>query len=319
MTSIEEPIAPLERQAPARVETRAAIGRTPLERIEYAIIVSTLLAMVVVTVQPILNLLAVSLSDNARVPGMSGLTIIPDGFSLDVWNVLINHPRVRQGMLNSILITAVGVAINVALTTLMAWGLSRPGLPGRRIVYVLVLVTIVFEPGMLPDYFFNKHFGLLDTYWSVIMYKAVNAWYLIILVRFFEEIPEDLIEAARIDGANPFQTFWLVVLPLARPAIATIALFYIVFHWNEFFRPLLYLNDQDKWPLQLVLRQFVVEGDKLSIVGLEDMGRYTNASQIDLRAFKAGMILLTIAPILLIYPLILKFFTKGTMTGAVKG
>jgi putative aldouronate transport system permease protein len=305
--------------APAYVESRAAIGRSPLERIEYAIIVTTLLAMVVVTVQPILNLLAVSFSANARVPGMSGLTIIPDGFSLDVWNVLVNHPRVRQGMLNSILITVVGVIINVGLTTLMAWGLSRPGLPGRRIVYVMVLVTIVFEPGMLPDYFFNKHFGLLDTYWSVIMYKAVNAWYLIILVRFFEEIPEDLIEAARIDGANPFQTFWMVVLPLARPAIATIALFYIVFHWNEFFRPLLYLNDQDKWPLQLVLRQFVVEGDKLSIVGLEDMGKYTNASQIDLRAFKAGMILLTITPILLIYPLILKFFTKGTMTGAVKG
>ena len=147
----------------------------------------------------------------------------------------------------------------------------------------------------------------------------MNAWYLIILVRFFEEIPEDLIEAARIDGANPFQTFWMVVLPLAKPAIATIALFYIVFHWNEFFRPLLYLNDQDKWPLQLVLRQFVVEGDKLSIVGMEDMGRFTGASQIDLRAFKAGMIILTIAPILLIYPLILKYFTKGTMTGAVKG
>jgi putative aldouronate transport system permease protein len=318
MTSIEEPIAPLKARERATMP-RAAIGRTPLERIEYAIILTTLLAMVVVTVQPILNLLAVSLSDNARVPGMSGLTIIPEGFSLDVWTILVNHPRVQQGLLNSIFITTVGTAINIGLTTLMAWGLSRPGLPGRRAVYVLVLVTIVFEPGMLPDYFFNKQFGLIDTYWSVIMYKAVNAWYLIILVRFFEEIPEDLIEAARIDGANPFQTFWMVVLPLAKPAIATIALFYIVFHWNEFFRPLLYLNDQDKWPLQLVLRQFVVEGDKLSIVGLEDMGKYTNASQIDLRAFKAGMILLTIAPILLIYPLILKYFTKGTMTGAVKG
>ena len=316
MTSIDEPIAPT---TSTEVQTRRQIGRTPLERIEYAIIVSTLLALVVMTVQPILNLLAVSFSDNARVPGMSGLTIIPEGFSLDVWTVLVNHPRVQQGMLNSLLITAVGVIINIALTTLMAWGLARKGLPGRRAVYVLVLVTIVFEPGMLPDYFFNKQFGLLDTYWSVILYKAVNAWYLIILVRFFEEIPEDLIEAARIDGANPFQTFYMVVLPLAKPAIATIALFYIVFHWNEFFRPLLYLNDQDKWPLQLVLRQFVVEGDKLSIVGLEDMGKYTNASQIDLRAFKAGMILLTIAPILLIYPLILRYFTKGTMTGAVKG
>jgi len=312
-------MAEIAARAPDMDSPRAVVGRSPLERIEYVIILSALLGMVVITVQPILNLLAISFSENGRVPGMSGLTIIPEGFSLDVWNVLINHPRVRQGMLNSLGITTAGVLINVTLTTLMAWGLSRPGLPGRRLIYVLVLVTIVFEPGMLPDYFFNKRFGLIDTYWSVIMYKAVNAWYLIILVRFFEEIPEELIEAARLDGANPFQVLWTIVLPLAKPAIATIALFYIVFHWNEFFRPLLYLNDQGKWPLQLVLRQFVVEGDKLSIVGIADMGKYTNASQIDLRAFKAGMILLTIAPILLIYPLILRYFTKGTMTGALKG
>lgn len=312
-------MAELAVTAPAIETRRRPVGQSPLERIEYAIIVSTLLLLVVITVQPILNLLAISFSDNGKVPGMSGLAIWPSGFSTDVWNVLIHHPKVLQGLLNSIIITGGGTLVNVALTTLMAWGLSRKGLPGRRIIYLIVLVTVVFEPGMIPEYFFNKHFGLLDSYWSVIMYKAVNAWYLIILVRFFEEIPEDLVEAARIDGANPFQIFYLVVLPLARPAIATIALFYIVFHWNDFFHPLLYLNDQNKWPLQLVLRQFVVEGDKLSIVGLEDMGKYANASQIDLRAFKAGMILLTIAPILVIYPLILRYFTKGTMTGALKG
>jgi len=137
MTSIEEPIAPA---TSAAVPRRTAIGRTPLERIEYAIIVSTLLALVVMTVQPMLNLLAVSLSDNARVPGMSGITILPDGFSLDVWTVLINHPRVQQGMVNSIFITGTATLINITLTTLMAWGLSRKGLPGRRIIYVLVTV-----------------------------------------------------------------------------------------------------------------------------------------------------------------------------------
>ena len=299
--------------------TGTPIRRTPIERIEYAIIVTTLLLMVVLTVQPILNLIAISISDPARVAGKSGLDVWPSGFSLDVWALLLQHPNVQRGILNSIFITGAATAIGVIGTALMAWGLSRPNLPFRRAIFILVLITIVFEPGIIPDYFLMKRMGLLDTYWSVILYKAVNAWYLIILVRFFEEIPEDLIEAARLDGANPFQIFYMVVLPLAKPAIATIALFYIVFHWNEFFRPLLYLNEQSKWPLQLVLRQFVVEGDKLSIVGIEDMGKYTNASQIDLRAFKAGMIILTILPILLIYPLILKFFTKGTMTGAVKG
>ena len=297
----------------------AGIRRTPLERIEYAIIVSTLLLLVVVTVQPILNLLAVSLSDPGKVAGMSGLAITPNGFSLDVWSLLLQHPKVQLGVFNSILITAASTAIGVLGTALMAWGMSRPGLPGRRLVFVLVLVTIVFEPGIIPDYFLMKKMGLLDTYWSVILYKAVNAWYLIILIRFFEEIPAELLEAAELDGANPFQVFWTLVLPLAKPALATIALFYLVFHWNEFFRAMIYLSDQDKWPLQVVLRQFVVEGDKLSMVGVQNMNNYTDASQINIRSLKAGMILLTIAPILLIYPLILKFFTKGTMSGALKG
>jgi putative aldouronate transport system permease protein len=250
---------------------------------------------------------------------MSGLTVIPEGFSLDVWMLLLQHPLVQSGIVNSILITGTGTLIGVMGTALMAWGLSRPNLPGRRLIFVLVLVTIVFEPGIIPDYFLMKRMGLLDTYWSVILYKAVNAWYLIILVRFFEEIPEELLEAAELDGANPFQIFWSLVLPLARPALATIALFYLVFHWNEFFRAMIYLNDQGKWPLQVVLRQFVVEGDKLAIVGANNAANNIGVAQINLKALKAGMIIMTILPILAIYPLILKFFTKGTMSGALKG
>lgn len=296
-----------------------AIRRTPLERIEYAIIVTTLLAMVVLMLQPILNLLAVSFSDPSQVAGKSGLDIWPSGFSLDVWLLLLQHPNVQRGILNSIFITGTATFIGVVGTALMAWGLSRPNLPGRRIIFLLVLVTIVFEPGIIPDYFLMKRMGLLDSYWSVILYKAVNAWYLIILVRFFEEIPEELLEAAELDGANAFQIFFQVVLPLAKPALATIALFYLVFHWNEFFRAMIYLNDQTKYPLQVVLRQFVVEGDKLAIVGADNAANNIGVAQINLKALKAGMIIITILPILAIYPLILKFFTKGTMSGALKG
>lgn len=305
--------------APAAATRRTAIRRTPLERIEYAIIISTLLLLVVLTVQPILNLIAMSLSDPSRVAGMSGLAVLPDGFSLDVWVLLFQHPLVQSGIVNSIFITTVGTLLSLAATALMAWGLSRPNLPGRRALFILVLVTIVFEPGIIPDYFLMKRMGLLDSYWSVIMFKAVNAWYLIILVRFFEEVPEELLEAAELDGANPFQTFFQVVLPLAKPALATIALFYLVFRWNEFFRAMIYLNDQGKWPLQVVLRQFVVEGDKLAIVGANNAANNIGVAQINLKALKAGMIIMTILPILAIYPLILKFFTKGTMSGALKG
>ncbi|MGN6159822.1 MAG: carbohydrate ABC transporter permease [Devosia sp.] len=297
----------------------ARAAKTPMERIESVLIVSTLLLLVVVTVQPLLNLLALSLSDPSKVPGFSGLSIIPDGFSLDVWTLLLQHPYVQRGLFNSIWMTAASVAIGTVGTALMAWPLSRRELPLRRTIFIFVLITIVFEPGIIPDYFLMKQLGLLNNQWSVILYKAINAWYLIILVRFFEEIPEELIESAQLDGASQFRIFWSIVLPLARPALATIALFYLVFHWNEFFRSMIYLNDQSKWPLQVVLRQFVIGGDKVAIVGENAANNNIGIAQIDIRALKAGMILLTILPILAVYPLILRYFTKGTMVGAVKG
>lgn len=294
-------------------------ARTPMERAESALILSTLLLLVVVTVQPLLNLLALSLSDPSKVAGFSGLSIIPDGFSPNVWLLLLQHPYVQRGIFNSVWMTGASVVIGTLGTALMAWPLSRQGLPFRRTIFILVLVTIVFEPGIIPDYFLMKHLGLLNNQWSVILYKAVNAWYLIILVRFFEEVPEELLESAQLDGASQFRIFWSIVLPLARPALATIALFYLVFHWNEFFRAMIYLNDQSKWPLQVVLRQFVIGGDKVAIVGADNAANNIGIAQINIRALKAGMILITIVPILAVYPLILRYFTKGTMVGAVKG
>jgi len=294
-------------------------ARSPMERIESVLIISTLLLLVVVTVQPLLNLLALSLSAPSKVAGFSGLSIIPDGFSPDVWLLLLQHPYVQRGILNSVWMTGASVLIGTLGTALMAWPLSRQGLPFRRTIFILVLVTIVFEPGIIPDYFLMKQLGLLNNQWSVILYKAINAWYLIILVRFFEEIPEELLESAQLDGANQFRIFWSIVLPLARPALATISLFYLVFHWNEFFRAMIYLNDQSKWPLQVVLRQFVIGGDKIAIVGADNANNNIGIAQINIRALKAGMILITIVPILAVYPLILRYFTKGTMVGAVKG
>ena len=294
-------------------------ARTPMERIESVLIISTLLLLVVVTVQPLLNLLALSLSAPNKVAGFSGLSIIPDGFSPDVWLLLLQHPYVQRGILNSVWMTGASVLIGTLGTALMAWPLSRQGLPFRRTIFILVLVTIVFEPGIIPDYFLMKQLGLLNNQWSVVLYKAINAWYLIILVRFFEEIPEELLESAQLDGANRFRIFWSIVLPLARPSLATISLFYLVFHWNEFFRAMIYLNDQSKWPLQVVLRQFVIGGDKIAIVGADNANNNIGIAQINIRALKAGMILITIVPILAVYPLILRYFTKGTMVGAVKG
>lgn len=292
---------------------------TPFERIEYVLILSALFLMVVVTAQPILHLVAVSFSDPAEVPGMSGLEVMPRGLSTEVWGLLIHNPNVQRGFLNAVLITATGTVIAVLGTTLMAWALAQKRLPGRRAILLIVLVTIVFDPGIIPEFFVMKKIGLLNSYWSVILFRAVFAWYLIILIRLFEEVPSELLEAAELDGANPFQTLWYVIVPVAKSSIAMITLFYLVLNWNEFFRAMIYLNDPDKWPLQVVLRQFVVEGDKVGMVGLANVSENTDVNQISIRALKAGMITLTIAPLVLIYPFILKYFTKGTMSGAVKG
>lgn len=292
---------------------------TPLERVEYILILSALFLMVIVTAQPVLHLVAVSFSDPANVPGMSGLEVVPNGFSMQVWELLIKNPNVQRGFANAALITVVGTIINVVATTLMAWALAQKRLPGRRVFLIIVLVTVVFEPGIIPDFFVMKKLGLLNSYWSVILYRAVFAWYLIILIRLFEEVPGELLEAAELDGANPFQTLWYIIVPVAKSSIAMITLFYLVLHWNEFFRAMIYLNDPNKWPLQVVLRQFVVEGDKVGMVGLANVSSNTDVNQISIRALKAGMITLTIAPLVLIYPFILKYFTKGTMSGAVKG
>jgi len=292
---------------------------TPFERIEYVLILSVLFLMVVVTAQPILHLVAVSFSDPAEVPGMSGLEVLPRGLSTDVWSLLINNPNVQRGFVNALLITVAGTVIAVLGTTLMAWALAQKRLPGRRPILLLVIVTVVFDPGIIPEFFVMKNIGLLNSYWSVILFRAVFAWYLIILIRLFEEVPEELLEAAELDGANPFQTLWYVIVPVAKSSIAMITLFYLVLNWNEFFRAMIYLNDPDKWPLQVVLRQFVVEGDKVGMIGLANVSANTDVNQISIRALKAGMITLTIAPLVLIYPFILKYFTKGTMSGAVKG
>ena len=292
---------------------------TPFERVEYVLILSVLFLMVVVTAQPILHLVAVSFSKPANVPGMSGLEVIPDGFSLQVWSLLIQNPNVQRGFANALLITVAGTIINVIATTLMAWALAQKRLPGRRIILVLVLVTVVFDPGIIPDFFVMKKLGLLNSYWSVILYRAVFAWYLIILIRLFEEVPGELLEAAELDGANPFQTLLYVIVPVAKSSIAMITLFYLVLNWNEFFRSMIYLNDPNKWSLQVVLRQFVVDGDKVGMVGLANVSANTDVNQISIRALKAGMITLTITPLVLIYTFILKYFTKGTMSGAVKG
>ena len=282
-----------------------------------AIVVFLLLVSVVVLV-PLLNLLALSLSSPSRVSEVRGLTIFPKGFSLVNFRVLAANPFFMRSILNSIFITVVGTALNLLVTSMAAFALTRPKLPLKSLFQILIVVVMIFEPGLVPEYLVVKKIGLMNSMWAVILYKTVNVYYLIIMMRYFEEIPVSLIEAAQVDGASYWTILRKVIIPLSKPALATLGLFYGVYHWNEYFRASIYLNDPTKYPLQLILRQFVVLDDTASLIGSGTLFSYDEAARLSYGALQASTIIVAMLPVLVIYPLILKYYARGVMEGGVK-
>lgn len=282
------------------------------------IIYTVLIIISLLVLVPILNLLAMSLSDPLKVHELKGLDILPKGFSLINYQVLFSNPLIVKSILNSLLITICGTALNLFLTAMAAYVLARTNFAGKKLVILFLIVVMVFEPGLIPEYLLVKDLGLLDSYLSLILYKAINVFYLFIMMRFFEDVPDSILEAARIDGAGHFKIFTKIMLPLSKPALATMGLFYGVYHWNEYFRATIYLTTPDKWPLQVVLRQFVVERDNTSLLGAQNVLSYEQIAALDFGSLQAGTIIISIVPLLIFYPLILKYYAKGALEGGVK-
>jgi len=288
------------------------------ERIFRALLSVFLVIVVIAVLIPMLNILALSLTDPKRISELTGLSVLPKGFSLVNYRVLAANPIFMKSIFNSIFITVVGTAINLMVTALAAFALTRPKLPGRRLFMILIIVIMVLEPGLITEYMVVKRIGLMGSLWSVILYKAVNVYYLILLMRFFEEVPISFIEAARVDGAGPWTVLWRIMMPLSKSALATLGLFYGVYHWNEYFRASIYINDPTKYPLQLILRQFVVLDDTASLIGSGALFSYDEAARLSYKALQASTIVVAILPVLILYPLILKYYTRGVMEGGVK-
>ena len=267
---------------------------------------------------PFLNIIAVSFTDPTRLSEVTGFTIFPKGFSLQSYKIILNNPQMMRSLLNAIFITVAGTILNLILTVLGAYVLTRENLYGKKFFMFLLIVVMVFEPSLITEYLVVKKLGLINTYTGIILFKAVNIYYLIILMRFFEEIPKSLTEAATIDGASETNILFRILLPLCKPALVTMTMFYSVFHWNEYFRASIYLNDSSKWPLQVVLRQFVVLDDTTSMISANALLAMDKAASINLDSLKSGTIVLAVVPILLIYPLILKYYVKGNLDGGVK-
>lgn len=263
---------------------------------------------------PILNLLAKSISTPASVPYMKGYQIWPSGFDLINYEIIFSNQVVWTALKNSLFITVVGVLVNVLVTTMMAYALTRPGLVGKKAIMVFLIIMMIFEPGIIQEYFVMKDLHLLDNLWSMVLYRSVSVYNVILLMRFFQETPEALLDAAKIDGAGHIRVLFSIFLPLNKIPILTIGMFYAVYRWNEFFHSSIFLSSRGNTVLQVFLRQFVVEGDTtaLSALGTLDL------SSINMSSLRASTIIVTMVPILVLYPFILKYYTSGVMVGAVK-
>lgn len=214
----------------------------------------------------------------------------------------------------SIYITVVGTLVQLILTSLMAYSLAHKQLPGRSIIMLMVLFTMVFSGGMIPTYFVVKATGLLDSLWSLMIPNAISAFYLIILKNFFQGIPEELKESAKIDGSHELGILYRIVLPLSLPAMATFGLFYSVGIWNQYFSAVLYITDSSLYPVQVILRQVIIltSGAIGNSDAIENMPYYSSA-------IKMAVIVIATLPIMVVYPFLQKHFTKGVLLGSVKG
>ena len=236
----------------------------------------------------------------------------PTKWSFEAFRQLLGHSMFPRAAWNSVVITLLGTAISLFLTVPLAYGLSTRNLPGRKLIMTLVLFTYLFSPGLIPVYLLITGMKLTNNYLAIILPPAVSVYNTLVMMSFFEGLPEDLKEAARLDGANELQVLLHVILPLSKPILLTIGLFYAVFYWNEFFTPLLYLNDSELLPLPVLLRNILISAS------FNEYVEYDAFSSSALESLKAAGVLITMIPMLLIYPWIQRYFTKGTLVGGVK-
>ncbi|MCD7032969.1 carbohydrate ABC transporter permease [Metabacillus sp. GX 13764] len=243
------------------------------------------------------------------------LLLWPKHWVADAYSYILSSKNFIRSLGVTVFITVAGTIVNLFFTATMAYALSRP-VKGQRVLLFFVLFTILFNAGMIPTYLIVKATGLLNTLWALIIPSAISPFYLIVMRQFFASIPEELHDAAVMDGANEIQIFWKVVLPLSKPALAAFGLFYAVLHWNNYFAGILYLNDPALWPIQVVLRQIVLVNEPNAALG-------SSAQLLENppppETIQMAAILLATLPILLVYPFLQKHFAKGVMLGSVKG
>lgn len=284
-------------------------GRIAFQIVNYSILTICMIA----ALYPVLYVLAASLSSYAFL-AQGKVGIIPMGFNLEAYKRVLSYPMIGKAYLNTIFYTVAGTSISLLLTTLGAYPLSRRSFLGKAFLTKVVVVAMLFSAGMIPTFLVVTGLGMYDTVWAILLPNAVSSFNLVILKSFFEQIPYEIEESASLDGCNHLQTLFLVILPLAVPGLVTIALFYAVFQWNSYFPAMLYLRDRLLVPIQIVLRDIVIQNQTNDL----SIDLVQGSDQIS-ESVKYATIMVATVPIMMVYPFIQKYFVKGIMIGSVKG
>lgn len=288
-------------------------GSRLFDFINYAVLILLSLSIL----YPLYYMLIVSLSDGQAVI-RGDVKLLPVGLTMATYKVILDDPAILTAYRNTFLYTISGTLIAVAMTALCAYPLSRSKFYGRTLFTGLIVFTMFFEGGIIPNYMLIDSLGMINTMWAIVIPPAIGVWYMIIMRTFFQQIPNELHESGYVDGANDFQIFWRVILPLSVPVLATMVLFYSVMHWNSFFPAMLYLDEKAKYPVQIIMRNMVIQGDLSDTQGAAAEMSAAGARITGLN-IKYAVIFVTILPILLVYPFIQKYFVKGMMIGSLKG
>ncbi|WP_409344330.1 carbohydrate ABC transporter permease [Paenibacillus sp. MBLB4367] len=271
----------------------------------------TILAVVgLAAVIPLLYVLSVSLTPFAVVLKEGGYVLFPKELTFNAYKKLIGTSTIPRSLGVTVYITVVGTAINLILTTLVAYPLSRKQLPGRNGFLLMVVLTLLFSGGIIPTYLVVKATGLIDSLWALILPTAVSSFNVLIMKSFFEQLPEELFESARIDGAREFGILFRLTVPLSLPVMITVGLFYAVGHWNSFFAAIMYVTDRSLYPLQVVVREILM----LSQQPLENA-----EDQVPTVTMQMAAVMFASLPIIVVYPFLQKHFTKGMLLGSIKG
>ncbi|CAM3493596.1 MULTISPECIES: carbohydrate ABC transporter permease [Paenibacillus] len=289
---------------------RTAAGVT-FDTVNYIVLTMFGLAAVL----PFVYVIAGSFASDAELTSRA-VFFIPKTFTLNAYEFIFSTGTIVKSIGVSVYVTVIGTLVNLFFTVTMAYSLAKRGLYGRNLVLNLVIFSMLFGGGMIPTYLVVKELQLLDSLWALMLPGAISAFNLIIVKNFFQENPKEIEEAGRIDGCSELGLLWRIVLPLSMPVLATFTLFYAVGHWNDFFSALLYINDPEKWPLQVMLRQIVL----LSQAAAGDLNSMDpNFVKPPDQSIKMAVIVVGTIPILCVYPFLQKHFAKGVLLGSVKG